>query len=78
MQKLMTDLNMKKYSCSGCQVDLRSRINGLLMCKALGVAPTNHDFAQHMHLKCQSNHPYTDCILHSGNAGMAAYYTPVG
>ena len=66
---------LKKVTCHGCRVDLRTKDTQELLCKGWTIATTNMRMCEHMNLHCQRNHAHGVCDR--GRAKHTAFYTPV-
>ena len=73
IQDFMHEMDMKKVSCSGCTVGLRTKDGKLSLCKGWTVATQNQDLLSHLDLKCQKNHPRGKC--EAGQTAHTARYT---
>ena len=52
---------LKKVSCNGCTMGLRTRDGKTALCKAWNISTKNAALLQHMNLRCQKNHPKGKC-----------------
>lgn len=73
IQDFLHEMDMKKVSCSGCTVGLRTKDGKLSLCKGWTVATKNQDLLSHLDLKCQKNHPRGKC--EAGQTAHTARYT---
>ena len=67
--------SLKKVSCHGCAVGLRTRDGKAALCKAWTIATKNQQLLQHLDLQCQKNHPRGKCER-GETAHTACYTTP--
>lgn len=66
---------MKKVTCHGCRVGLRTLDTKELLGKGWTIATSSQRMSQHMNLPCQRNHVHGTCDR--GRAKHTAFYTPV-
>ena len=71
--QLIAKLEMKKCTCHGCAVGLRTKDGRKILCKGWSIATTNERMAQHMNLRCQKNHSKGKC--EAGQTAHTARYT---
>ena len=71
--KFIAKLEMKKCTCHGCAVGLRTKAGMKILCKGWSIATTNERMAQHMNLRCQKNHSKGKC--EAGQTAHTARYT---
>ena len=64
---------LKRVSCNGCTVGLRTRDGKTALCKAWTITTKNPQLSQHMDLRCQKNHPRGKC--ERGETAHTARYT---
>ena len=64
---------LKRVSCNGCTVGLRTRDNKTALCKAWTITTKNKALLQHLDLRCQKNHPKGRC--ERGETAHTARYT---
>ena len=65
---------LKRVSCNGCTMGLRTRDSKTALCKAWTISTKNAALLQHMNLRCQKNHPKGKC--ERGETAHTARYTP--
>ena len=71
IQNFMERHSLKKVSCSGCTLGLRTKDGKQALCKAWSIASKNPHLLQRLDLQCQGNHPRGKC-----ERGEAAHTSP--
>ena len=71
--QFIAKLELKKCTCHGCAVGLRTKDGMKILCKGWSIATTNERMAQHMNLRCQKNHSKGKC--EAGQTAHTARYT---
>ena len=64
---------LKKITCHGCAVGLKTLDGKQALCKGWTIATTNEELLQHLDLRCQRNHPKGRC--EGGQTAHTARYT---
>ena len=75
VEAFVTEMGMKKVTCHGCTVGLRTSDGKKALCKGWTVATCNEALLQHLNLKCQRNHAHGEC--RGRNAVQSSRYTKV-
>lgn len=73
IESYIQEFSLKKVSCNGCAVGLRTRDGKLALCKAWTIASRNQHLLRHLDLRCQGNHPKGKC--ERGEAAHTSRYT---
>ena len=73
IKQVLSELGLKKTTCHGCCVGLRTADGKQALCKGWSIASKNPAIQHHLNLRCQRNHSHGECP--GRNAVLSSRYT---